>query len=188
MRNLFFTAALVFVSSQTGLAATITKQLSFDIKSPVDGRCRADQDCRPWGNSLPDYRKELHPVIPVRTLKVMLPAGQGLNYVRYEATQGTDMDYTPEMAGRQRVISLGYDTRPLVSRYAAGLYPAKLIGEPRVVSFRGFDFVEVPVYLFQMISPTKARFFNSIKIKVETTPVQRAPPRQNATTQSGEGF
>jgi len=175
LRNLFFAAALVFVSSETGLAETITKQLSFDIKSPVDGRCRADEDCRPWGDTLPDYRKELHPVIPVRTLKMMLPAGQELNYVKYEATQGADIDYTPQMAGRQRVISLGYDTRPLVSRYVAGLYPAKLIGEPRVVSFRGFDFVEVPVYPFQMISPTKARYFNSIKITVETKPVQRAP-------------
>ena len=175
MRNSIIIAALGLVFSGSALAETITKQLTFEIKSPVAGRCRADEACRPWGETVPSYRKELHPVIPVRTLKIMLPPGQNLKVVRYDAQQGSEMDYTPEMAGRQRVISLGYDTRPVVSRYVAGLYPAKLIGEPRVVSFRGFNFVEVPVYPFQMMSPTRARYFNSIKITVETTPAQRGP-------------
>ncbi len=168
-------AALALGVAGTALAGSITKQLDFKIAQPQNGRCRADEACRPWGEELPSWRKELHPVIPVRTVRILMPAGQTFKYVKYEATQGADMDYVPEIAGRQKVISLGYDTRPFVARYVAGVFPAKLIGEPRQVSFRGFNFVEVPVYPFQMTSPTTARYYNSIKLTVETEPVTRAP-------------
>ena len=169
---MFFMFFMFFIDSifSQGFAETISKQLTFNIKNPVSGRCRADQDCQPWGAELPSYRKELHPVVPVRTVKIMLPPYQTFKYVTYEATQGTDIDYKPEIAGRQKVISLGYDTRAFVARYPGGLYPPRLIGEPRMTSYRGFNFVEVPVYPFQLTSPTRARYFNEIKIIVETVP------------------
>jgi len=178
MRNKLIAAlqlAFAISAAGTAWAGSITKQLEFNIAQPQNGRCRADEACRPWGEELPSWRKELHPVIPVRTIRIMLPAGQTFKYVKYEATQGAGMDYVPEIVGRQKVISLGYDTRPFVARYVTGVFPAKLIGEPRQVSFRGFNFVEVPVYPFQMTSPTTARYYNSIKLTVETEPVTRAP-------------
>jgi hypothetical protein len=168
-------SALSGMAGGTALAGSITKQLDFGMAPPPGGRCRADEACRPWGEELPSWRKELHPVIPVRTVRIMLPAGHDFKYVKYEATDGAAMDYFPEIAGRQKVISLGYDTRPFVARYAGGVFPPKLIGEPRQVSFRGFNFVEVPVYPFQMTSPTTARYYNAIKLTVETEPVTRAP-------------
>ncbi len=154
---------------------TIVKELRFSINNPSSGQCRAVDDCRPWGEELVDYRRELFPVVPVRTVRIMIPAGKEFESVRVEGSDGNDMDYVPEFAERNRAISLGYDPRTFLSRYMGGVYPEKLIGETRVTKFRGFSFLEVPVYPFQMTGFRSARYFNNIRLSINMRDSAQTP-------------
>ncbi|MEY4631336.1 MAG: hypothetical protein RIQ81_1456 [Pseudomonadota bacterium] len=176
-------ASIALVLPIPGLAAadaakdgSIHVDLKFNIEDPsTSGRCRAVDSCRPWAEELPDYRRELFPVVPVRTVKVLIPPGQEYAGLSVDAGEGAEMDYVPEFSGRNRVISLGYDPRKFLPRYMGGVYPQKVTGEVQLTDLRGFTFVEVPVYPFQVTGPGTARYFNSIKVSVQTRPAASMP-------------
>ncbi len=93
--------------------------------------------CRPWSKELGTTRRELHPVVPVRVARLLLPLGERLTSVRFSPGAIRSMDFNPEIARRQLPISLAYDPRPQIKAYAGGAYPADWLGEARVSESRG---------------------------------------------------
>lgn len=139
----------------------------------IDGSAcsAAATDCRPWGEDLVDDRKELHPVVPVRVARILLPAAERLVSVEFAPGPIHSLEYTPELAGRLQPLSSDDSGRRAVTAYAGGEYPAGWYGTPHVTTQRGYQIVEVPLYPLRVLGDGTADYVQSGDLTVHTAPV-----------------
>ncbi len=129
--------------------------------------------CVPWAGGLESLRHELHPVVPVRVARLLLPRGETLVLVKFTPGAVHRFDFEPEIASRQQPISLSYDPRPSVAAFAGGVYPAAWVGEPRVRDQRGFRVAEVPLYPLRIPGDGAADYVEDGELTLVTQPSEQ---------------
>ena len=119
--------------------------------------------------SLTEYERELHPTVPARMTRVLIPVGQDVASVRFLPGEIHEQDFTTRIKAQEQPLTLGKIIDRDVPAYDGGLYPKQWTGEARVVHFRGYSIVTVPVFPLRITGPGRAIAVDHGVLEIETT-------------------
>lgn len=143
-------------------------EIELNVDLTLNTSCRVDAHCDEWGDNLSSYDQELFPIVPQRIVRVLLPAGETVESFDFEPVVGETMNFTPQIALRNKPISLPRDPRHNLPRYRGGVYPKNWMEGPFIQTFRGYQVAQFVVYPMRMMNRNQAQTITSANLTVKT--------------------
>jgi hypothetical protein len=159
--------ATLLLAAHTAAAREISVEYSFPL--PRLGECADAADCLPWDVSLPSYAKELHPVVPVRIARILVPEGEVVENVSLAGYAVGAATFHARLAAKQETLTAGVAIHRDVDTYDGGLWPAAWLGAYKVKAFRGLSIVEVPFYPLRVTGDGRAEYIDHAVLTVTTS-------------------
>lgn len=164
MKIFAYLITLLGVLSESGKAAVIPYGFDFDLGSS----CISHHGCEGMGTGVTELRRELFPVVPQRMVRVMLPQGETIDSYSVAISGLQEVEYTPEMVGRNRPFSMSRDFRGDIPKYQGGVYPRVFYEKPVIREFRGMRIAELVFYPLRVTSPGKAEYYDHADVTITT--------------------
>ncbi len=174
LRRLYTPAALgaaaLLAAAGAARGAVIEREYTFAF--PEAESCAAAADgCAPWAEDSAVLRKELHPVVPVRVARLLLPPGEMVVTVEVTDLDVRHAAFAPAMAGLQTPMEPAPFRHRDPPAYGGGVYPADWHGTPVVQRFRGYAIAQIPLYPWRMAGGRDAMYVERATLRVTTRPV-----------------
>lgn len=164
-RIFFVATALLFGGIWTSQALAEEIVIDYQFSILPESVCQNGLSCKPWGEDLVALRNELHPVVPVKIARIMLPDNTEFETFIFTPGPSSLMRFQPEMANEMRPIS-GARFDRVVTGYDGGKYPREWVGDHLLQNFRGFQMLHVPIYPMHVMGDGTAEYITKGQLKI----------------------
>lgn len=150
------------------LAKEIEVGLKFSFDTKKCDHAKIESRCIPWSDDLQNYNIDLRPVVPVKTIRVLLPLGEAIGDFKLFRNQTETLPYRFAITPSTEWLTRRGPVQPVQKTYQGGEYPEKWTSDVRMSRFRGYNIAEISIFPFRALDKQNAIYFTEGTFKITT--------------------